>query len=433
MRQLTLALTIFGFCGCENGLSPVDSMQVQLQGGTFTMGSTAPCAEVTATGAVTVCTGDRVEHAVAVSPFSLDVTEVTQLQYAACAQSGACPVQFTFDAAHKDEPALVDDPDAARAYCASKGLRLPTEAEFEFASRVAGDGKTHTYPWGDSQPDCSHIAFAGCGVTGYGAVGTNALDVSAAGVHDLAGSAPEWVDDNYVAAIGCVDRLGYGDLCWGKSGGCAQSRCTADGAACAKGCLPLSDDVGSTGMGAQVTSTPVCPQASMSQMAQDPVVKTPSGLGVLRGGSFADGNCALAGYTRRHAEPRRFLGGFRCAKSADATKTPKPATSYRFALTGCTTPMVTVVVKAGDVPAAYSLDVFPSSAQPMMTMTADGSGQVQNVPCDAVFVVHPMTTGVFTVATTVMCTSGGRFDATGAGDAPAVGIDELSLAMSCGG
>ncbi len=434
IRYSTIGLSIFLCAGCEPGLSPSDTQQVRLSGGIFVMGSTESCTEATGV----VCAGDRLPHPVNVSPFFLDVTEVSQLQFAAYAQANN--VAFAFDSAHKDEPVLVDDPDVAAAYCKWKDPagRLPTEAEFEYASRSDAGGMLHTYPWGDAAPDCTRLAFAGCAVTSMAAVGSNQGDKSAAGVFDLAGNAPEWTLDSYVPSVGCVDHLTYGELCWGKNAGCTAARCATDSDACGKGCLPPSIDVGSTGSGAQVTNAPVCPALGDKAPPQDdPLVRTPSGLAVIRGGSYADGPCALAGYTRRHAEPRRALAGFRCAKSVNSGNTPKPTVSYRFTITNCADAATAkVTVTSAGMPAMYSLDVFPSTAQAMMTMSADQNGSVDGVPCDAVFVVRPasaVTKIDVTASSASACAPAANIDFTGGGDVPAVGIDEMQVGGQCGG
>lgn len=87
--------------------------------------------------------------------------------------------------------------DEARAVCASRGGRLPTEDEWIVAA--AGD-RPRRYPWGDTGAVCRRAAWGltrgpcASGARGPDTVGAHPDGATPLGIHDLAGNVAEWVE-----------------------------------------------------------------------------------------------------------------------------------------------------------------------------------------------------------------------------------------------
>ena len=96
--------------------------------------------------------------------------------------------RWTADTGFEHHPAVEISWFGARDYCAWRGRRLPTEAEWEKAAR--GDDRRR-FPWGNAPPSAAHAVFGlPYNATERGDV--RPAGASAYGVHDMLGNLREW-------------------------------------------------------------------------------------------------------------------------------------------------------------------------------------------------------------------------------------------------
>ncbi|HNJ14379.1 MAG TPA: SUMF1/EgtB/PvdO family nonheme iron enzyme [Anaerolineales bacterium] len=166
---------------------PVTPEMVLIPAGDFNMGSEG---------------GDADElpiHLVRLDAYSIDVYEVTNAAYQACVDASICKPPISTGSLTREEyygvseyenfPVINIDWDRASTFCAWRGGRLPTEAEWEKAARGTDN---RIYPWGDA-PDC---AKSNCTADTL-EVGSFGEGKSPYGVYNMAGNVWEWVADWY--------------------------------------------------------------------------------------------------------------------------------------------------------------------------------------------------------------------------------------------
>jgi formylglycine-generating enzyme required for sulfatase activity len=156
-------------------------------------------------------------HSVTLNLFKIDRYEVTNAQYAVCVGAGVCMLpgnngSFTRKR-YYDDPLFANYPVVyvswfdASAYCAWRGARLPTEAEWEKAAR--GGQVEKQYPWGDAfNGGRGNFCDATCLLDwAYKGINDGYADTAPVGsypandygLYDMVGNVWEWTADWYGA------------------------------------------------------------------------------------------------------------------------------------------------------------------------------------------------------------------------------------------
>ena len=112
--------------------------------------------------------------------------------------------EWSIEAGYEEHPVVEVWQYSADLYCAWRGKRLPTEAEWEKGARGTEDARD--YPWGDEPPDCARASVAmlvdgrpqPC-VDDTSPVGSFPDGASPYGLLDMTGNVEEWQSDWFSA------------------------------------------------------------------------------------------------------------------------------------------------------------------------------------------------------------------------------------------
>jgi formylglycine-generating enzyme required for sulfatase activity len=132
-------------------------------------------------------------HVATIAAFCIDRTEVTVTSFRRVTRGPSPGGQCASGAT---EPMNCATYAEAKSFCASLGMRLPTSDEWEYAARGVD---RRLSPTGGAM-----VVPSALSLLAVHNVGADAKDVSPFGLVDLAGNAPEWVDDKGICSAGPV-------------------------------------------------------------------------------------------------------------------------------------------------------------------------------------------------------------------------------------
>ncbi len=203
MRLLFFCL-MAGSAGCALFRSTPDlplPELVRVPGGTFLMGDVF---DFDNTDALPV-------HEVTVPGFEIMTHEVTYAQYDAYARAVERPLPEDDGKGRGERAVVTVNWEEAQAYCEAHGMRLPTEAEWEYAARSGGQPQRYAgtdslrtlpaYAWFDN----SHLGV-------FKGIPVRQKHPNALGVYDMSGNVHEWIGAYYQFYPKPGEAPAYSDL-----------------------------------------------------------------------------------------------------------------------------------------------------------------------------------------------------------------------------
>ncbi len=169
---------------------------ILISGGSFMMGSDVGSSD------------EKPVHSVKVRNFFLSRTEVTVGQYRKCVDANVCSKPYNNHdikeycnweySDRENHPINCVNWNQARTFARWVGGDLPSEAQWEYASR--SEGKDIKYPWGNAEATCEYAVMGrGCGKGGLFSatweVCSKTKGNTVQGLCDMSGNVEEWVLD----------------------------------------------------------------------------------------------------------------------------------------------------------------------------------------------------------------------------------------------
>ena len=169
---------------------------ISIPGGSFLRGRSQALPDDGVKWFPTLLKDDRPVRRIVIDPFYMDKHEVTNRQFGEFISATGRPAPYYWSDGKPPEgrqshPVVNINWEEAAAYCEWAGRRLPTEAEWERASRGLREGAT--YPWGEDEPNKQLARFDG--IDGAGTVCQ--FRKNDFGLCDMAGNVWEWCADWY--------------------------------------------------------------------------------------------------------------------------------------------------------------------------------------------------------------------------------------------
>jgi formylglycine-generating enzyme required for sulfatase activity len=206
-RLITFNILLLCLWSCENYPQIfMKSEMILIKGGYFVMTNEDYNSEKTI-------------RSVRVKDFYISKTEVTVGQYRKCVDADVCSKADTCNwgtpnwtdkiGDKENHPINCVDWNQARTFARWVGGDLPSEAQWEYASR--SEGKDIKYPWGNAEATCSIANFEYSCHRGTTPICSKIGDHTIQGVCDMGGNIVEWVlDESHLSYSGAPsDDIGW--------------------------------------------------------------------------------------------------------------------------------------------------------------------------------------------------------------------------------